>query len=84
MAALLTLIQLGESTWTLWDRFVFENNPTLAEIVEWFKKEHTLEVNMVSQGVIMLWSPFSGAAKVNSLVCGRTRLSSTLFRRKKG
>ncbi|KAG9057382.1 hypothetical protein FS842_007083 [Serendipita sp. 407] len=55
--------QLGKSTWTLWDRFEFKGDPTLQEIVDWFKKTHNLDVNMVSQGVVMLWSPFSGKAK---------------------
>lgn len=61
---MLTRTQLGETNWTLWDRFEFRGNPTLAEIVDWFKKNHGLDVNMASQGVVMLWSPFIGKAKV--------------------
>lgn len=54
----------GETEWTLWDRFVFDNNPSLQYIMNWFKTKHNLEVGMVSQGVSMLWSSFIGKKKV--------------------
>jgi ubiquitin-activating enzyme E1 len=57
-------LQYGNVEWTLWDRLEFPRDPTLQEIVDWFQKNHELEVSMASQGVIMLWSPFIGKAKV--------------------
>jgi len=56
-------LKYGDTEWTLWDRFVFDNNPTLQEIMDWFKTKHNLEVGMVSQGVSMLWSSFIGKKK---------------------
>lgn len=53
----------GETEWTLWDRFTFENDPTLKEIIDWFREKHNLDVSMVSQGVSMLWSSFIGKKK---------------------
>lgn len=54
----------GDVEWTLWDRFEFPNDPTLENIIDYFKKEHGLTVSMVSQGVSMLWNSWIGKQKV--------------------
>lgn len=58
--------KFGTTEWTLWDRFDFQNDPSLKEIIEWFRTEHKLDVAMVSQGVSMLWSSFVGKKKVGT------------------
>jgi ubiquitin-activating enzyme E1 len=58
----------GGTEWTLWDRFEFQNDPTLKDIVTWFQTNHNLDITMVSQGVSMLWSSFIGKKKASSII----------------
>lgn len=72
----------GKTEWTLWDRIEFQNNPTLKEIVDWFQQTHNLEVNMLSQGVSMLWSSFIGKKKSEErLPMKFTQLTETVSKR---
>ncbi|ORX70907.1 ubiquitin-activating emzyme E1 [Linderina pennispora] len=46
-----------------WDMFDFDHDITLQELVDYFRNEHNLGVNMISSGVSMLYSPFLNRKK---------------------
>jgi len=58
-------MKYGSTEWTLWDRFEFSNDPTLQEIITWFKTTHKLDISMVSQGVSNLWASFFPKTKAS-------------------
>ena len=58
----------NETEWTLWDRIEFKTEPTLQEFIDWFKKEHNLDISMVSQDTTLLWTSFLPKAKVRTQI----------------
>jgi len=63
----------GKLEFTFWDSFVFENNPTLETIVQWYKDKYKLNLDIITYGVMPLVGNFMDKAKIQE------RLKSTVY-----
>lgn len=45
----------GETTWTLWDRFEIEGDLLLKDLLDYFSREHGINITMLSYGSSMLY-----------------------------
>jgi len=59
----------GDKHWTLWDRFDIDGRKadgsemTIGELIDYFKNDHKLELQMLSSGVTLLYSFFIQPSK---------------------
>ncbi|UXI15456.1 elongation of very long chain fatty acids protein [Sarcoptes scabiei] len=52
-----------EKDFTIWDRFEIFNDMTLQEFIDYFKNTHRLNITMISQGNVLLYSFFLSKEK---------------------
>nr|XP_027201221.1 ubiquitin-like modifier-activating enzyme 1 [Dermatophagoides pteronyssinus]XP_027201222.1 ubiquitin-like modifier-activating enzyme 1 [Dermatophagoides pteronyssinus] len=52
-----------DNSFTIWDRFELNQDMTLQEFIDYFRNEHRLDITMISQGNVLLYSFFLNKEK---------------------